>query len=80
MEYAKGTQEQLEAASQNARLLPYGTVFISKDGPGADPDMPLGIAIVREESTLDCNYSVRFKDVSGDDFWYVSSLNLEPLA
>lgn len=82
MGYEKGTQEQLDAAREDARLLPYNTVFLSKRRTYSGESLPDGEVLVRGDSGSDyCDDegSVAFEALDGSDHWYVDSSELEPI-
>lgn len=83
MEYEKGTQEQLDAAKEDARLLPYNTVFLSKKGLRSSYSLPDGEEMVRGiiggRDIVDDDECVAFKLLDDSDFWYVDAADLEPI-
>lgn len=77
MGYEKGTQEQLDAAREDARMLPYNTVFLTKVSDNSP--LPDGEAVVRAGGTYDDEFSVRFKSIDDRDCWYCDAADLEPI-
>lgn len=83
MKYKKGTQAMLDAAKDDATLLPYDTVFMTANKENAFSSS--GVEVVRENSrTSDLNdsKSVRFAPVvthiSGELFAHIQVKNLLP--
>jgi len=82
MKYKKGTQEMLDAAKDDATLLPFDTVFVTTEGMDRSKAMPIGIKVVRGAAGLKdiCGNkaSVAFQNIGATGYWYVSSDNLLP--
>lgn len=85
-----GTQEELDAAREDAEKLPFDAVFITKRkekgslSGEADPSMPIGEKVVRGAAKgMDdfCGSYTRvaFKLLDNTDYWYVEALDLEPI-
>ena len=78
--YKRGTQAMLDAAKNDATLLPFNTVFITKHIEGiSQVGMPSGVTVVRK-NTAQCNTnSVAFKSVEFEgDYWFCDYRDLLP--
>lgn len=78
-----GTQEELDAARDDARLLPFNTVFKAK-GHHKFPDGTLVVrgeceGIFNEDGFGDDDSSVAMQYVDNTDYWFISAGYLEPV-
>lgn len=77
----KGTQAMLDAAKDDATLLPYGVKFKTNGKkPGHADAAPVGVVVIRAmEGGNDNRESVAFDTEDGTDWWYCSAATLEPI-
>lgn len=79
MKYKKGTQEMLDAAKDDATLLPYGVTFKTNGkSNGRAIVAPIGLVVCRSSEGHNDAESVRVTDREGSVF-YVSASCLEPI-
>lgn len=72
----KGTQEMLDAAKDDATLLPFDTVFVTRNIEASG--MPKGVKVVRAEDENHSTGCVCFVESDGHDFWFCSASDLKP--
>lgn len=77
-----GTQEELDAAREDATKLPFDAVFRSKFvGNVSHPDLPDGVLVTR--GNINAGYcdenEVAFSLLDYSDYWYMSAVELEPI-
>lgn len=59
-----GTQEMLDAAEDDARLIPFGTFFLTVEG----------VAVLREKNPSDDKWCVSMSGIGEHGFYYASQL------
>jgi len=80
MKYKKGTQEMLDAAKDDATLLPFGVKFKTNGIKNNGIPAPVSDLIVYRSSVAEYNdfSSVRVTDETGEE-WYVRASQLSPM-
>lgn len=77
-----GTQEELDAAREDATLLPFDAIYKTRKSASSSSDMPHDMQVVRGCSAgfsdlCGTNISVAFRLLDATDYWYVSASDLE---
>ena len=72
-----GTQEELDAAREDARLIPQKAFFMAKKANTNPSKFPIGKILVRVKDSADNEDMVRVELLDGSDFWFVDSFDLE---
>lgn len=86
MKYKRGTQAMLDAAKNDATLLPFDTVFITNHVKGiSQHDMPTGVKATRKRDiSTDSPASVAFEPFKNNmsyavsDWWFCDTRDLLP--
>ena len=85
MGYQIGTQEQLDAAKDDARLLPFDTAFVAKKADENPEGYHVGSLFVRglpksfSVTPDDDESCAAFRTVDDSTFFYVDVNDLEPI-
>lgn len=78
MKYKKGTQEMLDAAKDDATLLPFDTVFLTNKTQYADDYMPDGVYCTRTTEGFNTESSVAFYTVESNELFHACASDLIP--
>lgn len=76
--YKKGTQAMLDAAKNDATLLPFNTVFITQRNENSSGSMPNGVCCVRTDQLWDDSFSVGFSCAGQNSTFHAEAADLLP--